>query len=103
MYICISLRKKFIDGIKLPWIIPVLGTIISIYIMSQCAINQIIIGSALIIIGIPLYVIFAPKTVIKTVIMDLRLGKDYMSQTIERDEIFLAKFIKQVNKLLKKI
>ncbi len=46
---CISvfpLRKKFTEGIKLPWIIPVLGAIISVYMMTQCAPGQIIIGSA---------------------------------------------------------
>jgi hypothetical protein len=32
--------------------------------------------------------------------MELREGEDYVSQTIERDEIFLAKFIKQVRELI---
>jgi APA family basic amino acid/polyamine antiporter len=103
---CISvfpLRKKYKEGIKLPWIIPVLGVIISIYIMSQCAINQIIIGTALILLGIPVYVLFAPRTEIKTVRRDLHEGEDYISQTIERDEIFLAKFIKQVRELIIRI
>jgi len=97
------LRKKFPKGIKLPWIVPVLGIIISVYIMSQCNINQIIIGTALILVGIPVYILFAPKTEIKTVRRDLRLGEDYVSQTIERDEIFLANFIKQVRTLVIKI
>lgn len=100
---CLSvfpLRKKFPDGIKLPWIIPVLGVIISVYIMSQCALNQIIIGTILILVGIPVYVLFAPKTEIKTVRRDLKNGEDYVSRTIERDEIFLAKFIKQIKLLI---
>lgn len=100
---CLSvfpLRKKFPDGIKLPWIIPVLGVIISVYIMSQCALNQIIIGTILILVGIPVYVLFAPKTEIKTVRRDLKNGEDYVSRTIERDEIFLAKFIKQIKVLI---
>jgi basic amino acid/polyamine antiporter, APA family len=101
---CISvfpLRKKYgTGGFKLPWIVPVLGVVVALYIMSQCAPNQIIIGSALILLGIPVYVIFAPRTEIKTVRRDLRLGQDYVSQTIERDEIFLAKFIKQIRELI---
>jgi hypothetical protein len=68
--------------------------------MTQCAPNQIIAGSALILLGIPVYVIFAPRTEIKTARRDLRLGEDYVSQTIERDEIFLSKFIKQVRELI---
>jgi amino acid transporter len=101
---CISvfpLRKKYgTGGFKLPWIVPVLGVVVALYIMTQCAPNQIIIGSALILLGIPVYVIFAPRTEIKTVRRDLRLGQDYVSQTIERDEIFLAKFIKQIRELI---
>ncbi len=101
---CISvfpLRKKYnTGGFKLPWIVPVLGVAVALYIMSQCAIYQIIIGSALILLGIPVYVLFAPRTEIKTARRDLRLGEDYVSQTIERDEIFLAKFIKQVRELI---
>ena len=101
---CISvfpLRKKYgTGGFKLPWIVPVLGVAVALYIMTQCAINQIIIGSALILLGIPVYVIFAPRTEIKTARRDLRLGEDYVSQTIERDEIFLAKFIKQIRELI---
>ena len=101
---CISvfpLRKKYnTGGFKLPWIVPVLGVLVALYIMTQCAPNQIIIGSALILLGIPVYVIFAPRTEIKTARRDLRLGEDYVSQTIERDEIFLAKFIKQIRELI---
>ena len=101
---CLSvfpLRKMYkTGGFKLPWIVPVLGVVVAIYIMTQCATNQIIYGSALILLGIPVYVIFAPKTEIKTARRDLRLGEDYVSQTVERDEIFLAKFIKQIRELI---
>ena len=101
---CLSvfpLRKMYkTGGFKLPWIVPVLGVVVAIYIMTQCATNQIIYGSALILLGIPVYVIFAPRTEIKTVKRELRLGEDYVSQTVERDEIFLAKFIKQIRELI---
>lgn len=100
---CLSvfpLRKKFKEGLKLPWIVPVLGVIISIYIMTQCEINQILIGTALILLGIPVYVFFAPKTEIKTVKRDLKEGEDYVSKTIQRDEVFLAKFINQIKELV---
>lgn len=102
---CISvfpLRKKYSGGIKLPWMVPVIGVIFCIYIMTQCATNQIIIGSTLILLGIPVYVIFAPRTEIKTVKRDLKLGEDYVSQTVEMDEIFLAKFIKQIRELIQR-
>ncbi len=104
---CVSvfpLRKKYnTGGFKLPWIVPVLGVLVAIYIMSQCAPNQIIIGIALILLGIPVYAIFAPRTEIKTARREVREGQDYIAQTIELDEIFLAKFIKQVRELIIRI
>lgn len=98
-----STQKKFKEGLKLPWIIPVLGVMISIYIMTQCELNQILIGTALILVGIPVYVLFAPKTEITTVKRDLKQGEDYVSRTIETDEIFLAKFLNQVKELITRI
>lgn len=97
------LKKRFEGGIKLPRIIPVLGIVISIYMMTQCAPNQIVIGGILILLGIPVYVIFAPRTEMKTVRRELRSGEDYISQTIERDEIYLAKFIGYIRSLILKI
>ena len=103
MFISFSSEEELSKGYQTSMDSSCLGVIISIYIMSQCNINQIIIGTMLILVGIPIYVLFAPKTEIKTVRKDLLLGEDYVSQTIERDEIFLAKFIKQVRELVLRI
>ncbi len=103
---CISvfpLRKKFSGGIKLPSIVPILGIIVCIYMISQTAISEIIIGSILIIIGIPIYIKYAPRTEIKTVKKDIQLGRDYFSKQVRLDEIFLANFIRQIRKLIKRI
>lgn len=97
------LKKKYEGGIKLPRFVPVIGIIVSVYMMTQCAPNQIIIGSILILLGIPVYVIFAPRTEMKTARRELRLGEDYISQTIERDEVYLAKFIGYIKSMIIKI
>ena len=65
---CISvfpLRKKYNITLKIPSFIPALGIIISLYIMSQCNINQIIIGTILIVAGIPIYWKYSPKEEIR--------------------------------------
>ena len=80
------LKKKLTGGIKLPRIVPVLGIVLSIYMMSQCAPNQIIIGIILILAGIPIYIIFAPRTEIKTAKRDIKSGQDFFNQTVQRDE-----------------
>jgi len=103
---CISvfpLRKKFSGGIRLPSIVPVLGIIVCIYMIAQTAISQIIIGSILILLGIPIYIKYAPRTEIKTVKRDIILGRDFFSKQVRLDEIFLANFIRQIRKLIKRI
>lgn len=97
------LKNKFQGGINLPRLIPVIGIIISLYMITQCEPNQIIIGSILILLGIPVYLIFAPRTEMKTVRKELRLGEDYISNTIQRDEVYLAKFVGYIRSLLIKI
>ncbi len=103
---CISvfpLRKKFSGGIRLPRIVPVLGIIVCIYMIAQTAISQIIIGTILILLGIPIYFKYAPRTEIKTVKRDIKLGRDFFSKQVQLDEIFLANFFRQIRKLIKRI
>jgi amino acid transporter len=97
------LRNKYSGGFRLPWIIPVLAIITSIYMMTQCAPNQIIIGTVLIAAGIPIYLKFAPRTEIKTVKRDIKLGEDFFTKQVRIDEIYLANFLRQLRKLIKKI
>ncbi|MGZ7068407.1 MAG: amino acid transporter, partial [Methanobacterium sp.] len=110
---CISvfpLRKNLGGGIKLPWIIPILGIIIIVYIMSQCSINQIITGIALIALGIPIYVKYAPRTEIKTVKKDIDLCigyckacTRYCSRKLPSQEPFLANLLLLIRRLIRKI
>jgi hypothetical protein len=71
--------------------------------IAQTAISQIIIGSILILLGIPIYIKYAPRTEIKTVKRDIILGRDFFSKQVRLDEIFLANFIRQIRKLIKRI
>ena len=57
--------------------------------MSQCAPNQIIIGGALIILGIPVYLIFAPRTEIKTARRDLEKVKIMFHRPLRGMKYFL--------------
>ncbi len=103
---CISvfpLRNKYSGGFRLPWIIPILGILISLYMMTQCALNQIIVGTVLILLGVPIYVKYAPRTEIKTVQKDIKLGRDFFSKQVQLDRIFLANFLRQLRELIKRI
>jgi APA family basic amino acid/polyamine antiporter len=110
---CLSvfpLRKNLGGGIKLPKIIPVLGIIIIIYMITQTAPNQILIGTILILLGIPIYLKYAPKTQIKTVKRDIELCKGYCKTCVRTccrrlpsQEPFLAHVIWHLRNFVKRI
>jgi len=103
---CISvfpLRKKFDITIKVPSFTPAIGVIISLYIMSQCNINQIIIGTILIAAGIPIYLKYSPKEEIKDVIKDITSREVFVRKWIRSREIFLGYLLRRLAYVLKKI
>jgi basic amino acid/polyamine antiporter, APA family len=110
---CISvfpLRKKLGRGLKLPWFIPILGIIITVYIMAQCTYNQIITGVVLIVMGIPIYVKYAPRTEIQTVKKDIELCRGYCKTCVRfccrrlpSQEPFLAHVLWHLRRFYKKI
>jgi basic amino acid/polyamine antiporter, APA family len=103
---CISvfpLRKKFSGGISLPWIIPVLGVIISIYMMIQCDPGQIIVGTILILLGIPLYIKYSPGEEIKAIRKEIILREGFFARKLRSEQRFLARFLIILKKLSKRI
>ncbi len=110
---CLSvfpLRKKFSGGIRLPFVVPLIGVLICVYMMVQSAPNQIIIGTCLIMIGIPIYIFYAPKTEIETVRRDIKACIGFCeicvrscAMRVPRQEVFLAHFIKHVRDFIKRI
>jgi len=103
---CLSvfpLRKKYKKVIKVPSITPVIGVIISIYIMSQCNITQIIIGLALIAVGIPIYWKYSPKEEIKEVVKDITSREVFIRKWVRSREVFLGYVLRRAYYLLKKI
>ena len=103
---CISvfpLRKKFKEGIKLPWIVPILGVIIALYMMTQCNINQIIAGLLLIVVGVPIYIRYSPGEEIKTVRRDIELERGIFARWLKARDRFLAHFLRRLAQLVRKI
>jgi len=103
---CISvfpLRKKYDIKLKVPSFTPIVGVIISLYIMTQCNINQIIIGTILIAAGIPIYLKYSPKEEIKDVIKDITSREVFVRKWIRSREIFLGYLLRRLDYVLKKI
>lgn len=97
------LKKKYSDGIKLPRIIPIVGVIISIYMMSQCNLNQIITGLLFMALGVPIFFKYAPGDDIKRVKNEIELGKGVFSRLFKIPDRFLAYFLRRLAYLISKI
>ncbi|AEG18545.1 amino acid permease [Methanobacterium paludis] len=103
---CVSvfpLRKKFEGGIRLPKIIPALGIVICIYMMTQCALNQIIIGAVFIALGIPIFWRYATGEEIKAVKRDMVLGRGLFSKWFMYPEKALAHFLRHLYNFLNRL
>lgn len=103
---CISvfpLRKKYGRGIKIPFIIPILGVLISIYMMTQCNLNQIISGAVFIAVGIPIYWKYSPRKEIKSVIKEITSREAFLKRWIRAREVFLGYLLRRLAYLLKKV
>jgi len=103
---CISiypLRKKYDIKIKVPSFIPAIGALISIYIMTQCNINQIIIGTILIAAGIPIYWKYSPKEEIKDVIKDITSSEVFVRKWVRSREVFLGYLLRRIYHIIRRI
>ena len=86
------MRNKFKGGIRLPWIIPAAGIIICVYLMTQCALNQIMIGAVLIALGVPVFLRYVPGKEVKSVKRDIALRKGPFSWVMHPEKA-LAHFL----------
>lgn len=97
------LKKKYDGGINLPWLIPVLGVAISLYMMTQCKFNEIVTGVLIIVLGIPIYVKYSPGEEIKSVKREIELGRGIFARWIRAPDRFLVHFLRRLAVLIRKI
>ncbi|MGB9938158.1 MAG: amino acid permease [Methanobacterium sp.] len=97
------IRKKYKKTIKVPSITPAIGVIISLYIMSQCNPNQIIIGTILIAAGIPIYWKYSPKEEIRSVIKDITSKEVFIRKWVRSRQVFLGYLLRRLKHLVNKI
>lgn len=97
------LKKKFGGGIKIPRLIPILGIIISIYMITQTNINQVIIGVILILAGIPVYIRYSPEKELTRVRTEIIYEEGLFSRRIRYPEKFLARFLRGIRELVRRL
>ncbi len=97
------LRKKYEGGINLPRMVPILGVIISIYLMTQCSPIQILTGVILMLLGIPVYIKYSPGEEIKSVRREIKEGKGFFARELRLRERFLAHTLGHLASLVRRI
>jgi amino acid transporter len=97
------LKKRFGGGIKLPRLVPVLGIIVCIYMITQTQINQIIVGIILILVGVPIYLKYSPEHELTRVRQEIIYQEGLFARRLRYNEVFLARFLRRVRQLIRKI
>jgi amino acid transporter len=84
-------------------LIALLGTISSLYLITQCSLVQITTGLVLIAVGIPMYIWYSPKKEMDE-LRDVFLSRDSILQrTYREEERFLAHMLRHVKRLYRRI
>jgi amino acid transporter len=84
-------------------LIPVLGVLFSIYLVTQCTFDQILIGGALLILGVPIYVRYTPKKELTELKEDLLSRDSIIERAFRQEEIFLAHTLLHVKYLYRRL
>jgi amino acid transporter len=101
-----SLRRKSLKPrfhLKGGLLIPSLGVIFSLYLISQCTIPQIAIGLILLFIGIPIYVKYSPKKEITSLKNALLSRDSILERAYRQEEKFLAHLLHHIKRAYRKI
>lgn len=88
-----SLRKKGLKAqFHLPgrWIIPVLGIVFSVYLITQCTPMQIALGLVMMVVGVPVYIKYTPKKEIAELKAELLSRDSRLRRAASQEESFLA-------------
>lgn len=79
-------------------LIPILGVIFSLYLLSQCTITQIVTGLILLLVGIPIYVKSSPKKEM-TELKEAFLSRDsILRRAYRQEQRFLAYLLRHVKR-----
>lgn len=101
-YLMVALSAMKLRKDLLTKILGVSSVIICIYLVSQSAIVSILAGTILILIGIPIYMFFTPKSEIKEAKKEFFKRENVLKRRLEREEVFLARFVKHVKLHIRK-
>jgi len=77
-------------------IIPILGVIFSVYLITQCSFSQIALGLILLFVGVPIYIKYSPKKEIAELKAALMSPENILKTSRAQEDRFLAHFLKYI-------
>jgi len=80
-------------------IIPIAGIILSAYLIYSCGIATIALGIVSILIGIPIYVLYAPRTELATLKKNFYSTKALLSRSARTQKVFLGYLVQLTRKI----
>jgi hypothetical protein len=84
-------------------LIPILGIIFSLYLITQCTITQIALGLVLLLAGLPIYVRYSPKKEIAELKERLLSRESTLRLVYGQEERFLAHAFRHIKRLYRRI
>jgi len=97
-----SLRKKNLKPsfhLRGGLLIPSLGVIFSLYLISQCTIAQIGLGLALLLLGVPIYIRYSPKKEMAEIKKSLVSSESILESSLRQEEQFLAHLLSHIKRI----
>jgi APA family basic amino acid/polyamine antiporter len=99
------LRKKFPapqSRLGASTLIPVLGIIFSVFLMSQCTIAEIATAIAMLLVGIPIYIKYSPKKELTDIKNALLAREAVLERAYRQEGTFLAHLLRHVKNAYRK-
>ena len=95
------LRRKGIKAqfhLRGSWVIPSLGIIFSVYLITQCTPTQIALGLVMLGVGVPIYVKYSPKKEMAELKEELLSRESRLRRAASQEESFLAHLLWHVKR-----
>jgi amino acid transporter len=101
-----SLRRKGVKAhfhLRGGWLIPSLGVIFSLYLITQCTLPQIALGLILLSLGLPIYIKYSPKKEIAELKEALLSHESIIERAYIQEDRFLAHALRHIKRFYRRI
>jgi amino acid transporter len=88
---------------KINAVVPILGIIFSVFLITQCTLTQIAIGVLLLLVGVPIYIKYSPKKELTEAKEALLHRENIMLQAYRQEHVFLAHVLHHFRKWYRRL